>query len=201
MADLDASGNQADHLPVLPVLRADCSRCFGLCCVLAPFSADQGFAISKPSGVPCHHLQRDDLCGIHDRLRESGWPGCTVFDCFGAGQQVAQVTYRGVSWRDHDDLGEMAAVLSVMRRLHESLTHLTEALRRSPTAGDRALLEHVLALTEGTPEELLHLDLDELMATVGDALGAASGRVRSAHPGRAGPSPPGAGWCRRPGAR
>ena len=56
-----------------------------------------------------------------------------TFDCFGAGQQVSQVTYGGVSWREHDNLGEMAAVLSVMRLLHEMLTHLTEV--ESPQPG------------------------------------------------------------------
>ena len=87
-------------LPALPVLRADCASCFGLCCVLTPFSRESGFGITKSSGTPCHHLRRDDRCGIHATLREDGWPGCTVFDCFGAGQQVSQVTYAGVSWRD-----------------------------------------------------------------------------------------------------
>lgn len=187
MADPDGAHERTGGaaLPELPVLQADCSRCFGLCCVLAPFSADQGFAISKPSGVPCHHLQLDDRCGIHDRLRESGWPGCTVFDCFGAGQQVAQVTYAGRSWRDHDDLGEMAAVLSVVRRLHESLAHLSEAWHRCAAADARALLERFLALVDGTPEELLGLDLDALLEEVGDTLGVASRRVRAKHPGRA----------------
>jgi hypothetical protein len=88
-----------------PELVADCSRCFGLCCVLLPFAAASGFGMDKASGTPCPHLDRDDRCAIHATLREDGWPGCAVFDCHGAGQQVSQVTYRGVSWREQDNLG------------------------------------------------------------------------------------------------
>ena len=119
------------------MLTADCSRCFGLCCVLLPFSAASGFGADKASGTPCTHLDGADRCRIHATLREDGWPGCTVFDCFGAGQQVSQVTYGGVSWREQDNLGEMAAVLSVMRQLHEMLAHLSEAQHRSPDAAAR----------------------------------------------------------------
>jgi len=32
-------------------------------------------------------------CGTHDALREQGFPGCDVFDCFGAGQHVVQVAF------------------------------------------------------------------------------------------------------------
>ena len=116
----------------LPVLQSDCSQCFALCCVLLPFSAVSGFGVDKPGGTPCLNLLDDDRCGIHASLRADGWPGCTVFECFGAGQQVSQVTYSGVSWREQDNLAEMGAVLSVMRQLHEMLVHLSEVGRRSP---------------------------------------------------------------------
>ena len=118
--------------PEAPSLVADCEHCFALCCVLLPFSAVSGFGIDKPGGTPCPNLADDDRCSIHATLRRDGWSGCVTFDCFGAGQQVSQVTYGGVSWREHDNLGEMAAVLSVMRLLHEMLAHLTEVERRSP---------------------------------------------------------------------
>ena len=62
---------------------------------------------------PCHHLGPADGCGIHATLREDGWAGCTVFERFGAGQQVSQVTCAGVSWCEHDDLDQMVAVLAV----------------------------------------------------------------------------------------
>ena len=166
----------------LPSLESECSRCFGLCCVLLPFSAVSGFGVDKPSGTPCLNLLDDDRCGIHTSLREDGWPGCTVFECFGAGQQVSQVTYSGVSWRAQDNLGEMSAVLSVMRQLHEMLVHLSEAGRRSldPRAG--AAMAQVVALTSAEPESLLTLDLDELHERVGGLLADASARLRSGWP-------------------
>jgi uncharacterized protein YjbI with pentapeptide repeats len=167
----------------LPVLSADCGSCFGLCCVLMPFSRESGFGVTKASGTPCHHLQPDDRCGIHATLREDGWPGCTVFECFGAGQQVSQVTYGGVSWRDHDNLGEMAAVLSVMRQLHEMLRHLVEAEDRVVgVTGD--LRDRIGVMVAQTPIELLALDVDELRSEVGDVLARASARARARWAGR-----------------
>ena len=161
-------------------LVADCSRCFALCCVLLPYRRDVGFGADKPGGVPCHHLQADDRCGIHADLRERGWAGCAVFDCFGAGQHVSQVTYAGASWREHDDLGEMAAVLSVVRRLHEMLAHLGEVARRSPHPAAEDLHRRLLDLRDRTPVELLTADLDELQEECGGLLAAASRRVRGA---------------------
>jgi hypothetical protein len=161
-------------------LVADCSRCFALCCVLLPYSRAAGFGADKAGGVPCHHLAADDRCSIHADLRERGWPGCVAFDCFGAGQQVAQVTYGGTSWRDHDDLGEMAAVLSVVRLLHEMLRHLAEVDRRSPAPDAEAVRRRVLEVRDRTPVELLTFDLDTLQEEVGDLLAAASTRLRGA---------------------
>jgi uncharacterized protein YjbI with pentapeptide repeats len=149
--------------PAAPALVADCEHCFALCCVLLPFSAVSGFGMDKPGGTPCPNLADDDRCSIHATLRRDGWSGCVTFDCFGAGQQVSQVTYAGVSWRESDNLGEMAAVLSVMRLLHEMLSHLAEVARRSPHPGAAALLA---------------VDLDDLHDRVGAALEAASARLR-----------------------
>lgn len=165
----------------LPVLHADCSRCFALCCVLLPFSKGESFPETKPSGLPCHHLDADDGCSIHASLTEQGWSGCVAFDCFGAGQQVAQVTYAGVSWRDSGNLGEMAAVLSVMRQLHEMLALLVEAEGRG--ASDAAAwVERLVDLVAGTPEELLAHDVDALRHDVGAVLAEASRVVRARWP-------------------
>jgi hypothetical protein len=160
-------------------LVADCGSCFALCCVLLPFQAVSGFGIDKPGGVPCPNLAGDDRCRIHATLREDGWTGCSTFDCFGAGQQVSQVTYGGVSWREHDNLGEMAAVLSVMRVLHEMLTHLLEVDRRSPEPAAAELATEIVRMTGSTPNELLDIDLDYLHDRVGAVLGSASARLRS----------------------
>lgn len=169
----------------LPVLQSDCSSCFGLCCVLMPFAAVSGFGVDKPAGTPCLNLLDDDGCGIHASLREDGWPGCTVFECFGAGQQVSQVTYAGVSWREQDNLGEMSAVLSVMRQLHEMLVHLSEVGRRAPDPAVEAALAEVEALTSADPDSLLRFDIEELLERVGGLLADASTRVRRRWPAAA----------------
>lgn len=165
----------------LPVLQADCSQCFALCCVLVPFQKGESFPETKASGHPCHHLDSDDGCGIHETLTRDGWSGCVAFDCFGAGQQVAQVTYAGVSWREGGNLGEMAAVLSLMRQLHEMIALLDEASRRGATdAGP--WVERLVDLIGGTPAELLAVDIGALRAEVRVVLTAASLVVRSRWP-------------------
>ena len=109
-------------------LRADCERCVGLCCVAPALSASADFAIDKPAGQPCPNLRPDFRCGIHDQLRQRGFPGCTAYDCFGAGQRVAQVTFAGRDWRTPEVAARLFAAFGVMRQLHELLWYLTEAL-------------------------------------------------------------------------
>jgi hypothetical protein len=169
-------------------LRADCARCVGLCCVALPFSASAEFAVDKPAGTPCRNLLDDHSCGIHTRLRESGFPGCTVFDCFGAGQHLTQHTFGGASWRQEPGIaGPMFAAFPVMRGLHELLWYLTDALERSDTAplhqALRERLDEVTALTELGAEELTALDLNAQRAQTGDLLGQASRLARGERPG------------------
>src|SRR5947208_7215048 len=122
-------------------LRADCSQCFALCCVGPAFAASADFAIDKRAGQPCPNLLADFRCGIHDRLRERGFPGCTVFDCFGAGQQVTQVTFAGRDWRGHpEQASAMFAAFATMRDLHELLWYLTGAVEVEDRPGPRAAL-------------------------------------------------------------
>src|SRR4051794_16389300 len=103
-------------------LKADCESCFGLCCVALPFAASADFAIDKDAGRPCPNLEADFRCGIHRDLRERGFPGCTVYDCFGAGQKVSQVTFAGQDWRRAPETAtRMFAVFPVVRQLHELL--------------------------------------------------------------------------------
>ncbi|MBD3916520.1 pentapeptide repeat-containing protein [Nocardioides hwasunensis] len=164
----------------MPVLSSDCSRCSGLCCVLLPFSGSDGFGVTKSGGTPCAHLTGSDACGIHATLRRDGWVGCTRFECFGAGQHVTQVTYGGASWRDQADLGEMAAVLSVVRSLHEMLLHLGTAGDRAPGSVPDGLVEEILVLDRADPVTLLTADVDDLYSRVGATLADASARVRPA---------------------
>lgn len=173
-----------------PTLEPDCSRCFGLCCVALPFARSADFPVSKPAGVPCLNLAGDFACGIHDRLREQGWKGCTVFDCFGAGQQVSQVTFGGVSWRAAPHTAEaMFAVLPVMHQLHEMLAHLVEATGLTSATGpapDSALLleletvhDRIVTATASSARELLALDLVHWRGQVAPLLRRASEQVRA----------------------
>jgi hypothetical protein len=165
-------------------LRADCARCAGLCCVAPAFAASADFAVDKPAGRPCLHLQLDDRCGIHDRLRPAGFPGCTVFDCFGAGQQVVQTTFGGRSWRESPELAEgMFAALPVMRQLHEALWYLAEVLSlpaAAPLAAEtRALQERTERLTRTDAAKLLAIDTGGHRREVGELLERASALVRA----------------------
>jgi uncharacterized protein YjbI with pentapeptide repeats len=145
-------------------LKADCESCFGLCCVAPAFSASADFAIDKDAGQPCPNLQADYRCGIHANLRGRGFGGCATFDCFGAGQQVSQVTFGGRSWReDRRTAQQMFGVFAVLRQLHELLWYLTEALTL-PAAKPlhsqlRVALDETECLTGSSAETLLALDV------------------------------------------
>ncbi|NUS17376.1 MAG: pentapeptide repeat-containing protein, partial [Streptomyces sp.] len=145
-------------------LRADCGNCFGLCCVALAFTRSADFPRDKPAGEPCGHLDAGHRCGIHDRLRDRGYAGCTAYDCFGAGQKVSRHTFGGRGWRDAADGGRaMFAVLPVVRQLHELLLYLAE-VRGLAAAADlhpaaAAAAERVEALSLGGADELLALDV------------------------------------------
>ena len=164
-------------------LRADCSRCAGLCCVAPPFAASADFAFDKPAGQACRHLRDDFRCGMHDRLRTAGMPGCGVFDCFGAGQRITQQTFGGRSWRESPELAAAQfAALPVVRSLHEMLWYLAEALARPEAAGlhseCRVLRDRTEELATGTPEQLSALDVGGHRGQVGELLQRVSERVR-----------------------
>ncbi|MFI5794519.1 pentapeptide repeat-containing protein [Streptomyces sp. NPDC051677] len=146
-------------------LRGDCQNCFGLCCVALPFARSADFAIDKPAGQECPNLGEDHRCGIHARLRQKGFTGCTVYDCFGAGQQVSQVTFGGRDRRTapREEARRMAEVFPVVRQLHELLWYLTEALAlpaaRPIHAELRRALDKTEELTALPPDELIALDV------------------------------------------
>ncbi|KOV97109.1 oxetanocin A resistance protein [Streptomyces sp. NRRL B-1140] len=146
-------------------LHGDCERCFGLCCVALPFAASADFAVDKAAGTPCRNLREDHRCGIHARLRQKGFTGCTVYDCFGAGQRVSQITFGGQDWRTGppERARRMFDVFPVVRQLHELLWYLTEALTlpaaRPVHAELREALEKTEELAGKTPEELAALDV------------------------------------------
>jgi uncharacterized protein YjbI with pentapeptide repeats len=145
-------------------LRADCANCFGLCCVALTLSKSADFPVNKAAGTPCTNLQQDSRCGIHQNLRQKGFSGCTVYDCFGAGQKVSQVTFDGTDWRqDQDTARQMFDVFPVMRQLHELLWYLTEALTLPQTAPITSQLNRALEkteqLTQGTPAAIAGTDV------------------------------------------
>jgi hypothetical protein len=159
-------------------LRADCSSCAGLCCVLPAFAASADFAIDKPAGRACLHLTGDARCGIHADLRQRGFPGCTVFDCFGAGQRLVQVA--GVE-RPAEDPG-VAAAFPVLRQLHELLWYLAEAADLPIPADLRAEVATAQARAErlaaGDPDALAAVDTAAVRAGAGELLGRVSAAVR-----------------------
>jgi hypothetical protein len=164
-------------------LRADCSRCTGLCCVAPAFVASSDFAISKPAGRPCPNLLADFRCGIHDGLRKRGFTGCTVFDCFGAGQQVSQVTFPGRDWRESPDLADAVfRAFTVLRGLHEMLWYLDDAIARPATGALRPGLVAIRESLEelaGSPADVLSgVDVDAHRIGVGGLLLQVSALVR-----------------------
>jgi uncharacterized protein YjbI with pentapeptide repeats len=165
-------------------LRADCSRCAGLCCVALPFARSADFAIDKPSGMPCRHLREDDRCGIHDRLRPEGFPGCEAFDCFGAGQQVFQVTFRGRSWREGPDVAAATfAAFGTLRSVHEMRWYLADAATRNLpddlTGEVERAADRLAALSGSDAGDLSELNVGGLRGEVGDLLGRVSATVRA----------------------
>ncbi|WP_410771454.1 pentapeptide repeat-containing protein [Fontibacillus sp. BL9] len=164
-------------------LQADCESCFGLCCVALPYAASADFAKDKAAGQPCQNLQHDFRCGIHNSLRDRGFRGCTVYDCFGAGQQVSQITYSGVDWRqDPGSAKQMFEVFPVMRQLHELLSYLTEALTLQAAHSIHGelgtMLEETKRLARLGPEALLELDVAVHRAEVNVLLQQTSELVR-----------------------
>jgi hypothetical protein len=139
-------------------LRADCSRCCGLCCTGPSFDATQGFGYDKPAHRPCRHLGRDDTCRIHPLRESRGFVACAGFDCFGAGQWVTQHLFQGSGWRTSPS--RAASMFTAYRRflvLHQllAMVALVES-RASPMAPAtcaalRHCVEQACLVEERTP--------------------------------------------------
>ncbi|WP_431033307.1 pentapeptide repeat-containing protein [Streptomyces sp. P6-2-1] len=170
-----------------PPLTPDCGSCAGLCCVALPFAKSADFAASKPAGTPCTHLAADFRCEIHEHLRPSGWTGCTVFDCHGAGQHLTQHTFGGRDWRTEPALrAPMFRAFPVLLHLHELLRYLTEAAERAPKSlheDTEAARARVAALTTSTPDALAAVDVAAERARANPALTRVSEAVRATLPG------------------
>jgi uncharacterized protein YjbI with pentapeptide repeats len=167
-------------------LRPDCSNCFALCCTAFGFARSADFALDKPAASPCPNLDQNFSCTIHDRLRPRGFRGCTVFDCFGAGQAVSQQLFGGISWRDAPDSRlDMFAAFKSMRQLHEMLWHLAEAQEKTfdaDTAREANDLRlGIRDLTRGPLSGLLAVDVDSLHSAVRTILVGVSEEVRGGY--------------------
>lgn len=187
--DIGAGGRTVLPLARRSDLAPDCSRCFGLCCVALPFARSADFPVDKAGGEPCTNLREDFGCGIHDRLREAGFVGCTVFDCAGAGQKVSQTTFGGTSWREAPGTSAaMFAVLPVMKRLHELLRYLAEALELPEAAPAHPEMYDAAGrledLTLGSADALLALTVGAEHTAVAALLRRASELARAHVPGR-----------------
>ncbi|MDP9100966.1 MAG: pentapeptide repeat-containing protein, partial [Actinomycetota bacterium] len=133
---------------------------------MAPaFARSSEFAVDKPAGLPCPHLEGDDRCGIHAQLRVRGFAGCDAYDCFGAGQRVSRGIRGGrrpgagaaQHWRAAPAAArDLFAAFGVVRQLHELLWYLEEAVGLVPPGelGDalRRARDAVQAASDGVAD-------------------------------------------------
>ena len=158
-------GNEVNYRKELyKSLKIDCEKCFGFCCVALYFSKTEGFPNDKDAGKPCINLKSDFKCSVHKNLREKGLKGCTAYDCFGAGQKVAQVTYGGKDWRENPQRAkQMFDTFLIMRQLHEMLWYLTDALNAEDNNIIQEEISHMIEetvkLTNLEDISIIELDL------------------------------------------
>ncbi|WP_242654180.1 pentapeptide repeat-containing protein [Klenkia soli] len=146
------------------------------------FSRGADFAIDKPAGTPCPHLTGDDRCGVHDRLRPLGFPGCVVYDCFGAGQHVTGAVFPGLDLADRETVHQVATVFPVVRALQELRWLVRAARAMDPPAALAAELaaaeDDLAARVDGSPDELRTTDVAAVRGGVNGALTAAGAHAR-----------------------
>ncbi|WP_238883754.1 pentapeptide repeat-containing protein [Clostridium sp. YIM B02551] len=165
-------------------LRADCEKCFGFCCVALYFSSSEGFPENKDAGKPCINLQSDFRCKVHNDLKKKGLKGCMAYDCFGAGQKVAQATYEGNDWiKNTESSKEMYECFLIMRQIYEMLWYLTEASSQDISISLKLEIKSMLVKTEELtllkPDALLKLDLIMYRVGVNNLLKKVSELVRN----------------------
>jgi len=177
-------------LSAVPLTRrdlvGDCSRCAALCCIALGFSRSADFAADKPAGTPCPQLAPDSSCTIHAVLPARGYRGCTVFDCFGAGQAVCERTFPDPAVRAQPGTRRrMFSTFTRTKQLHEMLWYLDEVQDRTY---DREAAEHayalaatITALVHRTADELSTVDVPTLHAQVRALLVDVSAEIRASY--------------------
>ncbi len=153
---MTAAGPGARGVQLPAHLRADCSACVALCCVIPPFDAVQGFGFDKPAQSPCRHLCDDHRCGIHDALVERSFSGCVAFDCLGAGQRLTALAverFGSADWRARPEVAQwLFAAYPRMRQAQEWLAGLSLAAEVSGAAGLRELAAELAAESASWPD-------------------------------------------------
>lgn len=165
-------------------LRADCEKCFGLCCVALYISAAEGFSNEKEAGQPCTNLQADFRCRIHQEPKYREMKGCAAYECFGAGQKTSQICFGGKDWQQQPESArQMFAVFLIMQQLHEMLWYLAEILTleaASPIHDEaRTMLKETEQLTSLDPYSLIALNLEAHRDKVNQLLLTSSELVRA----------------------
>ncbi|SMG40555.1 Pentapeptide repeat-containing protein [Agreia pratensis] len=168
MTSIDSSDVPVDGRAAL---RANCADCFALCCTAFGFQRSADFPIDKPAGTPCSNLTDAFSCSIHDSLRRRGFRGCTVFDCFGAGQYVSHTLFGGTSWKERpDSSADMFRTFAVVRQLHEMLWYLVEAAERTTDSELSEPVEQlrgsILRILDGGVPEILASDVERVRSEV-----------------------------------
>src|SRR5690606_12738905 len=141
-----------------PDLQADCERCFGLCCIALSFERGSQFGHDKLAGEPCHYLDANFRCRVHERRDELGYEGCEAFDCLGAGQRASAI-FAGENWRrDPAVARRLYASFSLLLRIQEMRRALETAaeLDLRPVLHEErlALLEKLAAQGESRREDI-----------------------------------------------
>lgn len=163
--------------------RPDCKKCFGLCCAALYFSAQDGFPADKAAGTPCPHLDHNFRCDIHKELGTLGFKGCIAFECFGAGQQVSQVVFKGQDWRTSPSSAEqMFKVFLILQQVYEMCRYLTEALSFKLEPPVRKETEELLSAAEQFtrlgPQDIIESGYSEQFSEISDLLKKISRLVR-----------------------
>lgn len=169
-----------DTVAVNTDLRSDCASCVGLCCAALPFSRSADFPEDKAAGVPCRNLRADYGCAIHARLAQQGWIGCTVFECFGAGQRVTQSFGGRQAQLSVETKRAMYAVFPLVQQLHEMLWYLNDPVVTASghAAAAREQATQINDLAAGTPEELRGIDVPAIRSRTGSLLTRVSAEAR-----------------------
>lgn len=147
-------------------LKIDCSKCFGFCCVALYFSTMDNFPEDKIAGQPCKNLKKDFTCKIHKDLSKNNLKGCINYDCFGAGQKVAQHIYENINWQNSPQKSqEMYDVFIVVKNLQEMIWYLYDSFTFTENEDMRKRINQMIKETESLTKlcasEILKINVEE----------------------------------------